>query len=57
MTGRRVTGFSIAFVKEAMEGEVLDIAVSAGEGKGYVTASHSRGRCFDARLTFEPEDT
>lgn len=55
MVGRRVTGFQISFLKEALEGENLHITALEKNGEAFVSASHERGRCFDASLTFAEE--
>ena len=55
MKGKRLTGFSIAFVKEAVEGETLHMTAAEREGEAFVTGAHDRGVCFDARLSFVPE--
>ena len=55
MKGKRITGFSIAFVKEAVEGETLHMTAAEREGEAFVTGAHDRGVCFDARLSFVPE--
>lgn len=55
MKGRRITGFSVAFVREAAEGEVLHLTARAGEGEAFVAGCHDRGTCFEGRLTWTPE--
>ena len=55
MKGKRITGFSIAFVKEAVEGETLHMTAAEREGEAFVTGAHDRGVCFDARLSFVPK--
>ena len=55
MRGKRLTGFSIAFVKEAVEGETLHMTAALRDGEAFVTGAHTRGVCFDARLSFVPE--
>lgn len=55
MEGRRITGFSIAFLKEAMEGEELAVSACSVSGEAWVSATHERGTCFEARATFAEE--
>lgn len=55
MAGRRVTGFHISFVKEALEGEILHISALEKDGEAFLSASHGRGKCFDASLAFEQD--
>ena len=56
MEGRRIKGLHLAFLKEAVAGDMLDIQTAAAGGEAWVVGSHARGRCFEARLTFEEED-
>lgn len=53
--GRRLTGYSIAFVHEALEGEELQMAAAAGKGEAYIRGTHARGVCFEGRVTFAAE--
>ena len=55
MEGKRLTGFSISFLKEAMEGEDLVVSACAAPGEAWVAAAHQRGTCFEARATFVEE--
>ena len=55
MEGRRITGFSLAFLREALEGDTLEVNAVEQGGEAWVSADHARGRCFEARLTFEEE--
>ena len=55
MGGKRLTGFSISFLKEAMEGEDLVVSACAAPGEAWVAAAHQRGTCFEARATFVEE--
>lgn len=60
MEGKRLTGFSLTFRQEALEGDTLEIAAAgqtaAGEGEAFFYGAHSRGRCFEAWARYE-EDT
>lgn len=55
MDGRRIKGMYIAFLKEAVQGDVLDIGASVCGGEAWVAGTHERGRCFEARVLFEEE--
>ena len=57
MAGKRITGFSIAFLKEAMEGEELAISTCSAGGEAWISAIHDRGTCFEARASFAQEQT
>jgi len=53
--GREIAGFSIAYEKEALEGESLSIRTAAlpeenGCSTVWMTGEHGRGRCFTANL-------
>ena len=55
MDGREIAGFSIAYEKEALEGESLSIRTAAlpeenGCSTVWMTGEHGRGRCFTANL-------
>lgn len=54
LTGKRLTGFSIGFLREAREGETLHMAAASGETEAFVAGTHDRGVCFEGRLTFAP---
>lgn len=54
MAGKQMTGFSIAFLKEAREGEVLQMAAGADGTEAFVVGTHERGICFEAKMTFVP---
>ena len=57
MAGKRITGFSIAFLKEAMEGEELAISTCSAGGEAWISAVHDRGTWFEARASFAQEQT
>ena len=57
MAGKQITGFSIAFLKEAMEGEKLAISACSAGGEAWISAVHGRGTCFEARASFAEEQT
>ena len=57
MAGKQITGFSIAFLKEAMEGEELAISACSAGGEAWISAVHGRGTCFEARASFAEEQT
>lgn len=57
MAGKRITGFSIAFLKEAMEGEELAISTCSAGGEAWISAIHDRGTCFEARVSFAQDHT
>ncbi|MCI9413867.1 MAG: hypothetical protein HFJ79_01645 [Clostridiales bacterium] len=60
MEGKRLTGFTVAFLREALEGETLDIAAkeipgseaSGRSGEVFLCGDHDRGRCFEAWASF-----
>lgn len=58
MRGRRITGFSITYIKEVREGETLEIAAAEEDGTAYMRAQQTNsdkpGPCFEARLTYVP---
>lgn len=61
MEGKRITDFSISYLKEATEGEHIDIytALSGGQsakGQAWFEGKHERGRCFEAYVGFEKTD-
>lgn len=55
MQGKRVTGFSISFLKEAREGSRLQLFAAQEPGLVTVCADHEEGRCFEAQLRYEPD--
>ena len=55
MAGCRIKGLHISYLKEAVEGDVLDIEAASSDGEVWVAGSHERGRCFEARLLLEGE--
>ncbi|NLN81585.1 MAG: hypothetical protein GX136_03470 [Clostridiales bacterium] len=56
---RDIKGFTISFLNEALEGEIIELAAGIRHGesgdRAWVSGSHSRGRCFDACVSFKPE--
>ena len=55
MKGKQITGFSVAFVREAVEGKVLRLSARAGEQEAFVAGCHDRGTCFEGRITWTAE--
>lgn len=60
MQGRRITGFSITYIKEAREGETLEIAAAEDNGTAFMRAQQMAAdkpaTCFEAKLTYVPAD-
>ena len=54
--GKRVTGFTIVYQHEALEGDELEIRACAQDNTAWVSVAHPRGACFEACLTYEPEE-
>jgi medium-chain acyl-[acyl-carrier-protein] hydrolase len=52
MAGRDITGFSISYEREALEGESLSIYTAREPGTVWMAGDHGRGRCFEACVTF-----
>jgi acyl-ACP thioesterase len=55
MQGKRITGFSLSYLKEAKEGDVLELQAVEENGQVWMSGDHARGRCFDAWLSYEAE--
>lgn len=53
MDGRRITSFSIQYAAEAREGDRLNLYHGEQDGHLFVTGTHTRGTCFEARATVE----
>lgn len=51
---KRMTGFSISFLRESRLGDVLQVQAKAEETVAFVAAEHARGRSFEAKATFAP---
>ncbi len=54
MDGRALTRLDISFLQEASQGDTLEIRALERDGLCYITASHSRGKCFDAVAAAAP---
>lgn len=60
MKGRRITGFSIGYQKEAREGDVLAVSATEQDGAIWMRAQRQTDDgemtpCFEAKLTYVPE--
>lgn len=59
MREREITGFSIAYLHEALEGERISLKSGVVSGESgeevWVAGDHERGRCFEACVRFKPD--
>ena len=53
MAGREITGFSISYDREALEGDRLAIQTALEPGTVWMTGDHDRGRGFEAGRRFK----
>ncbi|HCA31181.1 MAG TPA: hypothetical protein DEP23_17340 [Ruminococcaceae bacterium] len=59
MRTRDISGFSISFLNEALEGEEIRLKTGIQqhdrEDTAWISGDHTRGRCFDACIRFHPQ--